>query len=144
MLSGRETIYSALFTLVSSVPGLVTTSRRLVHWSDVSPEMQPALFQAQINQAAQPRPEGLPTRWTLKADIWLYVNTGQDPGAIPAILLNNFMDAIEAALAPSLVTGKQTLGGLVSHCWIAGEVLTDEGTLGPQAVAAIPIEILAE
>lgn len=143
MLSGREAIYSALFDLVSNVPGLVTKSRRLKHWDDVAAEMQPALFQAQKTQAAQPRPQGTPAKWTLRAELFLYVNSGQDPEAVPATQLNDFMDAIEAALAPSPVSGLQTLGGLVQHCWISGEVLTDEGTLGPQAVAIIPIEILA-
>jgi len=141
-MTGRENIFSALFSLVSGVPGLVTTSRRLVMWTDVLPEQQPALYQAQRNQHSQPRPAGLPLKWTLLADLYLYVNCGGDPQALAAPLLNNFLDAIEAALAPPVGKPFQTLGDLVQHCWICGEVITDEGTLGAQAVAIIPIEIL--
>jgi hypothetical protein len=143
MLQGREAIFSALFNLVSAVPGLVTTGRRLVHWSEVPPDQQPALFQAQKTQNAQPRPLGVPTKWTLKADLYLYVNSGGDSSSVSATPLNNYLDAIEAALAPNIMSGVQTLGGLVKHCFICGEVLTDEGTLGSQAVAIIPIEIQA-
>ncbi|HXP74621.1 MAG TPA: hypothetical protein VN823_10790 [Stellaceae bacterium] len=56
--------------------------------------------------------------------------------------MNPLLDAIETALAPDLVTNVQSLGGLVAHCWIAGKVETDEGVLGGQAVAIVPIEIL--
>jgi hypothetical protein len=54
------------------------------------------------------------------------------------------LDALEAALAPSPVTGIQTLGlpGMVRHVTISGKVETDEGVLGDQAVAIVPIEIL--
>ena len=37
--------------------------------------------------------------------------------------------AIDAALAPSALTGLQTLGGLVSHCWIEGKLMKDAGDL---------------
>jgi hypothetical protein len=137
----RESIYSALWALVSGIPGLVTASRRLVHWSDVPPEAQPALFQAQKDQAAEPH-LGLPTKWRLRAELFLYVNSGADMTLVPATQLNNFVDAIDAALAPPIGQVAQTLGGLVQYCRISGEVLTDEGVLGPQAVAIIPIEIL--
>lgn len=142
MQNSRESIYLALFTLVAAVPGFVTTSRRLRHWDDVTAAEQPALFQAQKTEVAATR-FGMPTKWHLHADLALYVNTGQDPTAISATLLNGFIDAIEAALAPNPGTGVQTLGALVSHCWIEGTIQTDEGTLGAQAVALIPIEILA-
>jgi hypothetical protein len=143
MTSTREAIYSALFALVSGLSGFVTTSRRLRHWTDVAPEEKPALFQAQKTQGAAPV-TNQPTRWHLYADLFVYVDTGQDPDAVPATLLNNLVDAIDAALSPNPVTAApQTLGGLVTYCRISGTILTDEGTLGSQAVAIIPVEILA-
>lgn len=137
----REAIYSALFALVSNLPGIVTSSRRLRHWTDVSPDEQPALFQAQIRQTAAAH-TGAPTKWLLRADLYLYANSGQDPNAVPATALNNLMDAIEAALAPGPGQTVQNLGGIVHYCRISGEVMTDEGVLGAQAVAIIPVEIL--
>lgn len=87
------------------------------------------------------RDPGLPPRWTLTADLFVYVQAPDDATA-PATVINPLLDAIEAALAPDPVDNLQTLGGLVAHCWIAGKIETDEGVLGGQAVAIVPIEIL--
>jgi hypothetical protein len=137
----REPIYEALFAKLSAIPGLVTTSRRLQHWSDVPSAAQPALFQAEGPENQVPR-KGFPAKVTLEPSIYLYVNTGNDLTVIPATTINPLMDAIEAALAPDVVDGFQTLGGLVSHCWIEGQIVTDEGVLGAQAIKIIPIKIL--
>lgn len=139
----REPKYVALFAKVSGIPGLVTTSRRLRHWSDVKPVEQPALFQVQMRENQRPR-KGIPALVTFGCELYLYVNTGNALDDVtPSTELNQFMDAIEAALAPDPLTGFQTLGGTVSHCWIEGDIVTDEGVLGPQAVAIIPVKILA-
>ncbi len=137
----REAVYAGVFARVSAVPGLVTASRRLRHWSDVAPAEQPALFQVQRGEDVH-RLRGLPPRRQLSLDLYLYAATGGDPGTAPAQILNPLIDAIEAALAPDPVTGTQTLGGLVEHAWIEGRIETDEGVLGDQAVMIVPVEIL--
>jgi hypothetical protein len=60
------------------------------------------------------------------------------------MLLNPLLDALEAALAPSPATGIQNLGlpAMVQHAYIAGKIETDEGVLGDQAIAIVPVEIL--
>jgi len=136
----REPIYAALFAKVSALPGLVTTSRRLRHWDDVSDVEQPALFQVQKREVQVPR-KGLPAKVTLECELYLYANSGNDLTATAATQINALMDAIEQALKPD-VNGVQTLGGTVSHCWIEGEILSDEGYLGPQGVLIIPVKIL--
>lgn len=135
----REAIYAALFAKLAAVPGLVTTSRRLKHWNDVPQSMQPALYQAQRNETAVQMSRQR-VKWTFKLDVYLYVRT--DGAQAPGPIINPLMDAIELALAPNAVEEVQTLGGLVAHCWIDGAIETDEGTLGDQAVAIIPITIL--
>jgi hypothetical protein len=137
----RELIYSTLFDLWKSIPGIITYSRRLVHWSDVVPESQPALYQIQKGERAIVT-RGVPTKWELSVDIYVYTNVGNDINATPAIALNPILDGIEAVLLPDPATGFQTLGGLVSHAWIDGEIETSEGALGPQEVAIVPIRIL--
>jgi len=136
----REAIYQALFAKVSGAAGFATQSRRLRHWSDVGAAEQPALFQVQKGETAH-RDAGLPPRWTLAVDLFLYAQAPDDQSA-PSSVLNPLLDAIEAALTPDPVTNLQTLGGLVAHCWIAGKVETDEGVLGGQGVVIVPIEIL--
>lgn len=75
------------------------------------------------------------------ADVYIYVKTD---GESPSSLLNPLLDAVEQALQPQHpdINQWQTLGGLATHCWIEGTIETDEGTLGDQAVAIIPINIL--
>ena len=54
------------------------------------------------------------------------------------------LDALEAALAPDPASGVQRLAvpDMVSHAYIDGKVETDEGVLGDQAIAIVPVEIL--
>ena len=137
----REAIYSALFALASNSSGFTTSSRRLRHWNDVQTEEMPALFLAQRREVAQTS-TGQPTLWRLEADLYIYVSTrGELP---PGPILNEKLDAIEAALAPdNPIQNVQTLGGLVHRCLIGGAIETDEGTLGDLAVAIVPIVIEA-
>ncbi|BCA57685.1 hypothetical protein [Sphingomonas sp. HMP6] len=135
----REPIYAALFALVSGGPGLVTTSRKLLHWNDVPPSSRPALFMAQKREGASQR-TGLPTVWNLHVDLYLYVSTQGD--VAPGSALNPILDAIASALDTHPVRGPQSLGGLVQWARIEGSIETDEGTLGQDAVAIVPVSIL--
>lgn len=139
----REAIAVALFNLAKTTGGFITTSRRLKHWSDVSAEDQPALFQSQgkelVDTAAAKM--GAPNTHKLEFQLCIYAHS-TDIAVPPSSLLNPILDALEAALTPTPGT-KQTLGGLVQHAFISGSIETDEGVLGDQAVAIVPIEVLA-
>jgi hypothetical protein len=139
----REPIYAALFGLLETAAHFAVVDRRLRHWSDVSPAEQPALFMAQKTELASVKTLGAPTVWTLAIDLYVYAHSS-DPYLAPATVLNPLIDAVEAALAPSATTGLQDLGQpeQVQHAYIAGKIETDEGVLGDQAVAIVPIEIL--
>ena len=138
----REPIHAALFAKLAAIPGFKTASRRFKHFGDVAQPDQPALFVIQRRESATTVP-GQPTVWLLKVDVLIYVNTGQDKSVAPASILNPLLDAVVAALAPDPITNKCTLGGLVQHAVIQGEIETDEGQLGEQGLALIPIEIKA-
>jgi hypothetical protein len=135
----REAIYAALFAKFTAAGDYKTSSRKLRHWSDVPSNQQPALFQTQRTEVATTVP-GQPTVWNLQVDAYVYVNTSNRSTA-PSQILNPLLDAISAALAPDPFSGKCTLGGLVQHAWIEGAIQTDEGVLGDQAVAIVPIVI---
>lgn len=137
----REAAYAGVFAKLAAIPGLVTKSRILRHWNDVAPEEQPALFLAQTAQQAVTR-TGEATQWRLRADIYLYVRT--DGVTPPGTLLNPILDAIEAAFPLHPVTGQHMLDvSGVAWARIDGDIETDEGTLGAQAVAIVPVTILA-
>jgi len=139
----REPIYAALFGLIESAADFAVVDRRLRHWSDVAPAEQPALFMAQKTELASVKTLGAPTVWTLAVDLYVYAHSS-DPYLAPATVLNPLIDAVEAALAPSATTGVQDLGlpAMVQHAYINGKIETDEGVLGDQAVAIVPVEIL--
>lgn len=137
----RETVWAALFQLFAAklpAAGFVVVERRLKHWNDVPAIQQPYFCQAQTGEnIVQER--GKPPVYLLRGDLYLYART--DGNLDPGPVINPLMDAVEAAIKPSGLEEVQTLGGLVHWCRIEGDVETDEGTLGPQSVAIIPIVI---
>jgi hypothetical protein len=139
----REPVYRALWALASGSAAFASSNRRLRHWSDVGPAEQPALFMSEKGSLAKVKALGAPVIWTLYAEFYIYAHSS-DPIHAPASILNPLIDAIEGALAPAPATGIQHLGlpGIVQHAYIAGKIETDEGTLGDQAIAIVPIEIL--
>jgi hypothetical protein len=139
----REPIYAALWALGAGAASFVSANRRLRHWADVAPAEQPALFMSEKGGHAVTRALGAPIAWTLYADFYVYVHSS-DPYLAPAMLLNPLLGALEAALAPLPATGIQNLGlpAMVQHTYISGKVETDEGVLGDQAIAIVPVEIL--
>lgn len=148
----RETIFSALYAQLQTAtkadgrtPAFVTVSRRFRMWTDVPQDQRPALFIQQkknsYSRAAQG--ESAPQKVTLNAILWIYTyhNVG-DQAVVPATDMNNLLDAIDRALQGSAMTGLQTLGGLVSHCWIEDDVDFDAGDIDGDGVATIPVKIL--
>lgn len=121
--------------------GIVTSQRSLLHWNDVSPAMMPCMFMVQKSEK-NIQIKGLPPRWEFEVEVYLYINSPNDPNFIPAKLLNPLLDELEALLAPDATQDTQTLGGLVSHCWISQPIVTAEGQISDGEVALIPINIL--
>ena len=122
----REAIYSALWAKLDALDGFVTKSRKLLHWNDVKRYDQPALFMAQGDMQAVTL-TGQETKWILRVDVYLYVQTSGEP---PAPIMNPLIDAVWD-------------GADIEYCRVEGTVETDEGTLGEQAVCIIPIMICA-
>ena len=137
----REQIIAALFDIASTAAKFNTSGRRLQLWSKVS--SFPALFVQSTGTHYPPRDtRGLPPKRTISAELWVYTDVGKDPNANPEAALNDIVDAIEVVLAPNVLTGVQTLGSLVSHCWIEGEIEQFPGVLDGIAKAIIPVKIL--
>ena len=144
MAATREQIMSALFALVSGSASFVTASRRLKLWGDVSSAEKPAIFQYERDDEYKGADRHLPPTVTMNVELYVYTAPGMDSGITPVSILNPLLDAIDAVLKPGPgAGGKQTLGGLVSHCWIDGKIMKDPGDLDGDGIAMIPIKILA-
>ena len=145
----REDIYLALQTqlqginiyLASGQAPVVTWGRRLPPADDLGSINQPAVYVITSGEHRKPL-RGFPDQVTLKADVWVFCNAGGDMHAVPATQLNYLLDALDAAVAPDPITRFQTLGGLVSHCWIEGDIVNDEGLFQGQSFAIVPFMIL--
>lgn len=98
------------------------------------------MFMTQANQNVR-QVTGYPSQYTLEAKVWIYTND-TNPENPPAQKINNVLDQIDEILEPNTPQAKQTIGGLCEHCWIDGDIITDEGTLGDQSVAIFTIKIL--
>jgi hypothetical protein len=142
----REEIASAFFALLEDSADFAGTSRRFVHWDKVDRSLMPYLTMIKTGERRERQEEGLPVL-VLEYHVFLYTSAGMDPADVPDTAMNTLLDAIDAAITPSgadLLNGnKQTLGGLVSHCYPLGPSFVDTGDVDGKGVAAIPFEILA-
>lgn len=141
MLGTREPIYNALFNLLAASASYKIKSRKLRLWTEVDAADKPALFMTEHEEDAVEPGRGLPSKTTLGVEVFIYI-ASNSPGISGASILNPLLDALDAAIAPDPITGTQTLGGLVSHCWVEGRTIKDPGDLDGQGLAVVPIRIL--
>ncbi|HWG07234.1 MAG TPA: hypothetical protein VG271_19700 [Beijerinckiaceae bacterium] len=145
MPTTREAVMQALFALASGAYDFATASRRLKLWDNVAPCDMPALFQFEGAQDDSLYEEDLLRRRTLKARLFVYIDA-KDESVIGASAINDILDALDSAFAPSSfadrVTNRQTLGGLVSSARIVGPVLKDPGDLDGIGLIVAPVEIV--
>lgn len=136
----REAIYTALFSLVSGSAAFRTATRRIKEYTDVAQATQPAILLVETGEKWD-APAGRPPVVTLACRLFVYCESN-DPTQPVSTQLNVLLDTVMAALASTQWQNyRQTLGGLVSHARIAGDVTISEGLSG-QSEAIVPIEIL--
>lgn len=139
-MAKREEIYQALFNLTFGIKQLKTRSRKLKIYSDVLPAECPALFQNQTGERIQ-QVFARPSVTTLKCDWYLYLNSNGSRNAPQSPQINDMITRISDLFTPTIGVGTFTLGGLVTQCWIEGDIKIVEGVLGDYSVAIIPIQI---
>jgi hypothetical protein len=131
-------------------PGFVTIGRKHVPPPDLTVPDQPALFQVAGREVHIPtKPPGAPTKLVLRGFlvVYCYVDAPQENFGSETLLgetlLNSLLYAIDLALLPDdFNSGKFTIGGQVTHCWIDGDTDLDPGIFGSQAAALLPLNIL--
>jgi len=146
----REPIFAALFALGQTIrwtdPRTQATvsfgySNRRIQTSDQIPgELTPALLQGVGPEDFKAAP-GLPAKRILSANWLIYYKPYLTPVTTDP-LTNAILDGVEAVFVPDSVSGDVTLGGLVAHAWIEGEVFKAAGDLNDQAMIVVPIKLL--
>lgn len=153
-MSTRELIAEALLarlttvTWISTVDGqakaFLEISRRVKLWDDT--QQKPSLFLSAGRETIDRGPRQLRSL-TLNYSAIIYHDVGRDLGAIPAKENNTIIDAIEAALAPSMYDqgfpDYNTLGSLVHSCSVLGSIQNGvPGDIDGQAMIIVPIVII--
>lgn len=124
----------------------VTISRRVKLFSDVSADQQPACYQAEWASEEQ-QVSGMPYKTTLMANWIVYQCVGKDKNALGAVENNLILGGIRQALAPlptdpGFQDRRNTLNGLVYHCFISGRIFKDPGDIDDQGMLVVPIKLL--
>lgn len=143
----REPIYSALWALITKDPGVTSvfaTMRRAAEIAaeQVQPEC-PALYMIQRAETWERPGRGIPPKRTLRSDLLVYTRDA-DPSTPPSYALNVLLDYLDFALGdPGNPNFVQTLGGLVHHVYIEGDLrLTEAATFQELSIAVVPIAML--
>ena len=155
----EELILSTLGDLMAQVrwtrPGeatplthaFVTDSRKVKLFSDVPAAAQPACFQAEWGDDVQ-QVTGLPYKWVIGVNWIIYHQFGkQGKDNLGALENNCILNGVRAVLAPKptdpgFPDKRNSLGGLVWHCFINGRLFKDPGDVDGQAMMVVPIKLL--
>jgi hypothetical protein len=147
--AGRAAVFTALFNFLTYLPpptGMTwnTQSQYLQIWDDVPAANQPAMFLYRGPQNFEQKHVFGVTKLHWKASVWIYyrVDGYKTKNTYPDQITDQILDNLEQLFQTSPVDFRQTLGGLVYHCWIDGNVVFDPGIVDGQAVIVAPISLL--
>jgi hypothetical protein len=145
----RETVINAVLALLQGVTfstsvrghtSFVTVSRRLVHWSGVSKYQRPAAFLTVHTETPIYRNEQVPAYQKISMRVFIYIDASDDT-SIPDVDVDTILDGIDSALQPIGGQPKQTLGGIVSHCRIEGDIIRDPGDMDGDGIIIVPLAV---
>jgi hypothetical protein len=140
------------FSWQDTGPGFVSMGRKHTPPPELTIPDQPAFFQVAGKEIHIPqKPPGMPSKLVLRGFLIVYCynpSPSEDIGAeqlLGETILNLLLAAIDGAMQPDDPnTGKFTIGGLVTHCWIEGDTDLDPGIFGDQCAAILPLNILID
>jgi hypothetical protein len=151
-----EQVFAALFALLqkvtfpAGVPPLARTSRVVVVGDQVPPAEQPALILIQGPMHVAQKEVFGPAKWELTVVVVILFRgdatapASQDQVSAQTVnyMVWGLMLAVSGRQGPSPQQqyARQTLGGLVYHCWIEGVVDTE--VQDQQVILTVPIHIL--
>jgi hypothetical protein len=124
----------------------LTVSRRVKLFNEVDTKEKPACFQAEWATQEEQK-TNLPYKSTVEIRWIIYQSLGMDPKALPTIENNLILRGVRAALAPKpddpgFLDRRNTLGGLVHHCFVGGTIFKDPGDIDNEGMLVVPIKVL--
>lgn len=135
----RRDIMAAVRSSVAGIPGIKTVGTLLLNHDQVP--NQPAAFPVHVGERPVEDPYNLRGMREMAVELWLYTRgTERTDGDLEAAI-DDLVDAAEAAFAPEPITNTNTLGDLVTACWIE-RIQISPGHAEGQAAAVIDLTIL--
>jgi hypothetical protein len=124
----------------------VTISRRICLFSDVASLQQPACFQTEW-ASDEVQVSNMPYKTTLMAAWTVFQSIAKDKKALGTVENNLIIGGCRKVLAPQpgdpgFPDKRNTLNGLVHHCFISGRIFKDPGDIDDQGMIVIPIKLL--
>jgi hypothetical protein len=145
MRTSRRSVTAALWTLLDAAYPWAFADQRAQVPDDVMNFAQPAMFLTKVKESVVQSDRNFAlTSYVLHYAVIIFVKAS---GAVDAptdtteMLIDDIIDAIDAALSSPRIGEPQTLGSIVSNAWIEGEVLIDPPVLFEQAAIFIPISV---
>jgi hypothetical protein len=118
----------------------VTVSRRVRHWADVQKTDRPALFMTCHQEVPTYRNENKTAYQKLFVKLFVYIDSS-DKSSVPDTDLSVILDAIDSVISPPVYSPTLSLGGLVSHCRVDGQIMRDPGDLDGDGILIVPVAI---
>ena len=158
MKNNRKAIYNALLASLQTIisgqtPPVQTVSRIWRPHTDYTAPQLPAIMLDERKETATVESLAAAPLYNLYVDLWIYLQApvvSQIPGEetiVPMDALDDMLDLLEnspLANPPKNGMPYNTLGGLVIHSWIAGDILKTAGVGSSQllySIARVPIVI---
>lgn len=131
---------------VGDPQSFIIKSRRIVMFNEIPSEMQPACYQVE-HEDTEAQKSGLPYKTILMANWVIFQCRAQNENEEATIENNLIKSAVRRALEPKpydrgFHERRNTLNGLVHHCFMDGRVLKDPGDIDGQGLLVIPIKLL--
>lgn len=142
MSGRRETLAAALFERLSAAYPFAFATRRPAAPEVLASPGKPA-FALLSNHDKSAAATAAPRKLAMHFWAIVYVDVSDDDNAVADILINDILDAFDAALAPdNSVTGRCTLGGVAERVSINGEIVRAPGDKTGKGIALAPVEAI--
>ncbi len=139
----RNQIMDAVKTRLENMDTVKSVSRRYKEFSQIPVTEMPYVMLTKPREMYPSRAiSSLPPIRNYKLDITILLSDGIDPNNTPDELLCDILDDMDLVLKPPVGSQTQTLGGLVDHCYIEGEIICVPGDLDGIGMIQVPLIIV--
>ncbi len=144
MITRNQIMDALMEVLEDNMPSIVEFTRRFKDLPSIATSAQmPYLMLTKPREQYPARAiTQLPAKRTFRADITIALSAGTDQNGEPDRALCDILDQLDLALRPPVGSETLTLGGLVDHCYIEGDIICVPGDLDGIGMIQIPIVIL--